>query len=411
MPYISLLRCGAPYLRPADLTPKTSMPAIGRSCAKRICRTKRSGNAESFPVFNHPRRVSNPQDLRLSVLDQSPIASGFPADQAIQNSISLAKHVENLNFNRFWMSEHHAMGLLACTAPEILLARIGAETSRIRIGSGGIMLPHYSAFKVAEVFRTLHALYPNRIDLGLGRAPGGGPVESLALQRDRKARPVDDFLDQVNELFAWFRSNQPEDIASTLPGENFPANHPFARTLVSPLSPGSPDVWMLGSSLWGAAAAASMGLPYAFAHFFSPVNTRAAIESYQRAFLPSNPTAARQTPEAMVAVGAIVADTPEEADYLHASVRLLQARIRTGDRRPVAAPDEALRELQLLGPDISVEEGEWPRYFVGTPTKVADGLRQMAKALNLNELVINTILADHSARLRSYSLLAQQFDL
>jgi luciferase family oxidoreductase group 1 len=352
--------------------------------------------------------VSN---LRLSVLDQSPIAAGFSAAHAIQNSISLAKHVETLGFTRFWMSEHHAMGLLACTSPEILLARIGAETSRIRIGSGGIMLPHYSAFKVAETFRTLHALYPNRIDLGLGRAPGGGPVESLALQRDRKARPVDDFADQVNELLAWFRSNQPEDIAATLPGDSFPANHPFSRTLVSPLAPGSPDVWMLGSSLWGSAAAASLGLPYAFAHFFSPVNTRAAIENYQRGFLPSHPTAARQTPEATIAVGAIVADTAEEADYLHASVRLLQARIRTGDRRPLAAPGEALRELQILGSDISLEEGEWPRYFVGTPTKVADGLRQMAQALNLKELVVNTIIEDHPTRLRSYTLLANEFNL
>ena len=276
------------------------------------------------------------------------------------------------------------------------------------------MLPHYSAFKVAEVFRTLHALYPNRIDLGLGRAPGGGPVESLALQRDRKARPTDDFTDQVAELLAWFRSdprNPDQAAASTLPGESFPANHPFARTLVSPLIPGSPDVWMLGSSMWSSAAAAGFGLPYAFAHFFSPVNTRPAIETYQRAFLPSHPGVGRTTPEATVAIGAICADTAEEADYLHATVRLLQARIRLGDRRPISAPQDAIRELKILGPDISVEEGEWPRYFVGTPTKVADDLRKMAHALNIHELVVNTIIEDPTARLRSYTLLAKEFNL
>src|SRR6201992_2652120 len=141
--------------------------------------------------------------VRLSVLDQSPVPEGSTPAQALQNSIDLAKQVERLGYHRYWMSEHHAMDLLACTAPEVLLARIGAETSRIRIGSGGIMLPHYSAYKVAEVFRTLHALYPGRIDLGIGRAPGGGPVEMLALKRERKTQMQDDFPDQVSELLAY----------------------------------------------------------------------------------------------------------------------------------------------------------------------------------------------------------------
>src|SRR5712664_810042 len=142
--------------------------------------------------------------LRLSVLDQSPVAAGSTPAEALQNSIGLARRVDELGYTRFWMSEHHAMDTLACTAPEIMLARIGAETSRIRIGSGGIMLPHYSALKVAEVFRTLHALYPGRVDLGIGRAPGGGPMEALALKRDRKSPAVDDFPDQVAELLAYF---------------------------------------------------------------------------------------------------------------------------------------------------------------------------------------------------------------
>jgi luciferase family oxidoreductase group 1 len=256
------------------------------------------------------------------------------------------------------------------------------------------MLPHYSALKVAEVFRTLHALYPGRVDLGIGRAPGGGPIEALALKRDRKARPVDDFPEQVAELLGYLENSLPE-------------GHPFGRLRVSPEMPGGPEVWMLGSSMWSSAAAVEFGLPYAFAHFFSPVHTRAAIEMYMRGFRGG---ARREKPEATVAVGVICAETQEEADYLHASVRLLQRRIRTGDRRPVAAPDDALRELQVFG-DIAVEEGEWPRYFVGTPEQVGVRLRQMAAELGIEELVVNTITWDHAARLRSYELLAEEFGL
>jgi luciferase family oxidoreductase group 1 len=295
------------------------------------------------------------------------------------------------------MSEHHAMDTLACTAPEVMLARIGAETQRIRIGSGGIMLPHYSALKVAEVFRTLHALYPGRVDLGIGRAPGGGPVEALALKRDRKSRPLDDFPEQVAELLAYFE-------------KTFPAGHPFANLRVSPEVAGAPDVWMLGSSLWSSAAAVEFGLPYAFAHFFSPVHTRAAIETYQRGFHRLERPGARTAPEATVAVGVICADTAEEADFLGASVRLLQRRIRTGDRRPVASPEDAVRELAMFG-DMAVEEGEWPRYFVGTPNVVGQQLRAMAGELGIGEVIVNTIVWDHAKRVRSYELLAEEFGL
>jgi luciferase family oxidoreductase group 1 len=336
-------------------------------------------------------------DLRLGVLDQSPVMVGSTPGDALQRSIGLAKRVDELGYSRFWMSEHHAMDTLACTAPEVMLARIGAETQRIRIGSGGIMLPHYSALKVAEVFRTLHALYPGRVDLGIGRAPGGGPVEALALKRDRKSRPLDDFPEQVAELLAYFE-------------KTFPAGHPFANLRVSPEVAGAPDVWMLGSSLWSSAAAVEFGLPYAFAHFFSPVHTRAAIETYQRGFHRLERPGARTAPEATVAVGVICADTAEEADFLGASVRLLQRRIRTGDRRPVASPEDAVRELAMFG-DMAVEEGEWPRYFVGTPNVVGQQLRAMAGELGIGEVIVNTIVWDHAKRVRSYELLAEEFGL
>jgi len=329
--------------------------------------------------------------LKLAVLDQSPVSAGSTPGQALQNSIELARLVDRLGYTRFWMSEHHAMNTLACSAPEIVLARIGAETQRIRIGSGGIMLPHYSAFKVAEVFRTLHALYPGRVDLGLGRAPGGGPVEALALKRERDTKMQDDFADQVSELLAYF-------------DHDFPAGHPFGSLRVAPEMPGAPDVWMLGSSQWSSNAAAEFGLPYAFAHFFFGQGTRQAIEAYQRGFQPSS---RRSQPEAMAAVGVICADTQDEADYLAASVRLLQRRIRMNDRRPVAAPDDALRELQSLG-GPTPEEGEWPRYFVGTPSRVREQLEAMTAQLGIKELVINTITWNHAKRLRSYELLAKE---
>jgi luciferase family oxidoreductase group 1 len=331
--------------------------------------------------------------VRLSVLDQSPVPQGFTPADALRNSIELAKHVERLGYHRYWMSEHHAMELLACTAPEVLLARIGAETTRIRIGSGGIMLPHYSAYKVAEVFRTLHALYPDRVDLGIGRAPGGGPLEAHALRRERRQRASDDFADQLAELLMFLHGD-------------FPAEHPFSQLTVSPEMPGGPEVWLLGSSKWSAEAAAQFGLPYSFAHFFSPVHTRAAIEHYTESFRGSGHTV---QPRKSVAVGVLCAETEEEAELLMASPRLLMRRIRSGDRRPVPRPEEALRELQRQGP-VPMEEGEWPRYFYGTPERVHAQLAAFAGALDLNEVIAVTIVHDHAARLRSYELLAGAAD-
>jgi len=332
--------------------------------------------------------------LRLSVLDQSPVPAGSMPGRALQNSIELARLVDGLGYTRFWMSEHHAMDTLACTAPEVMLARIGAETKQIRIGSGGIMLPHYTPLKVAECFRMLHALYPGRVDLGIGRAPGGGPIEALALKRERKTRMQDDFPEQVTELLSFLN-------------RSFPADHPFAGIRVSPEMPDGPDVWMLGSSMWSSAAAVEFGLPYSFAHFFSPVHTRAAIETYRRNFRAS---AYRSEAEASVAVGAICAETDEEAEYLASSVRLLQRRIRQGDRRPVASPEDAMRELRLMG-EMPMEEGEWPRYFVGTPARVRGELERMAAELGIGELIVNTIVWDQAKRLRSYELLAEAFGL
>lgn len=355
---------------------------------------------------------------RLSVLDQSPVPAGSTPSQALANSLDLARHVDRLGYTRLWYSEHHAMDLLACTAPEILIARAAAETTHIRVGSGGIMLPHYSAFKVAEVFRTLHAMFPNRIDLGIGRAPGGGQLEAYALRRNRDAAQKDDFPQQLAELRAYLHPQRWATYADSR------GDHPFSRIRVSPDAPGAPDIWLLGSSMWSAVTAAQEGLPYAFAHFFSPLQTRQAIEYYQRNFQPSSSNDdGRTTPEATLAIGVICAPTDEEAQHLHASVRLLQRRIRMDDRRPVATPEDALRELEAkptapnpllsftAGSLDAPEEGEWPRYIVGTPETVRTQLLQIATELNLNELIINTITHNHEARKRSYALLAKALEL
>ena len=215
----------------------------------------------------------------------------------------------------------------------------------------------------------------------------------------REDMQADDFPDQLSELIAFLH-------------QGFPAQHPFSRIRISPASPAAPSLWLLGSSLWSAEAAAQFGLPYAFAHFFSGESTRAAIEHYQTAFIPNSElgeTAPRH-PEAMAAVGVVCAESETEAKRLAQSVRLLQHRIRSNDRRPVASPEEAAVELPRFG-SPAADAGEFPRVFIGTPDHVREGLLHMAASLGIKELMINSIVHEHAARLRSYSLLAEAFEL
>ena len=332
--------------------------------------------------------------MKLSVLDQSPVSSGMTAAEALNNTIELARLADRLGFTRYWIAEHHAISALASPAPEILMARVAAETQGLRIGSGAVLLPHYSPLKVVEGFRVLHALYPGRIDLGLGRAPGGTGLDAYALRRDRERQPPDDFPRQLIELLTFLDGS-------------FPPQHPFSQIKVSPAMPGGPDVWLLGSSMWSAAAAAQVGLPYAFAHFIEQNPTRAALEHYRTSF---NSKGRNARPEAIVALGAICAETDEEAEYLLASARLFRRRIRMGDIRPIPTPEEALSEL---GPvhDVMANEAEWPRYLIGSPETLRTKLIDMASVLHLDELMIVTIVHDHRARLRSHELLAEAFDL
>ncbi|HYM36314.1 MAG TPA: LLM class flavin-dependent oxidoreductase [Steroidobacteraceae bacterium] len=334
--------------------------------------------------------------MKLSVIDQSPVPNGFTPADALNKTIELARLADRLGYERYWIAEHHAMPTLACSAPEILITRIGAETKRMRVGSGGVMLPHYSPFKVAEQFRMLHALYPNRVDLGIGRAPGGSPLDAYALRRERVDRPMpDDFPEQLIELLAFLN-------------QDFPERHPFKKILVSPAMPSAPDVWLLGSSMWSADAAAQLGLPYSFAHFISPEPTRAAIEHYYARFKPSRYL---DTPKAVVALGAICAETDDAAIRLMASARLMRRRRDRGEWLPVPTVEEAIAELGDAALKPMREDSEWPRYFVGSPATLGQRFEQLASALKLDEIMIVTIVHDHQARLRSYELLAREFQL
>jgi luciferase family oxidoreductase group 1 len=335
--------------------------------------------------------------LKLSIIDQSPVPASFTPADALRNTLELAQCAERFGYERYWIAEHHAIEALASPAPEILIARLGAETSQIRIGSGGVMLPHYSPMKVAEVFRVLHALYPDRIDLGIGRAPGGTPLESYGLWRTRGEHPQsDDFGQQVVELLAFL-------------GRSFPANHPFSRIKLSPDMPGGPEIWMLGSSMWSASAAAQLGLPYAFAHFIDPGPTGSAIEHYRNHFRPRK--GGRLEPQVILALGAVCAESDEQAERLISSARLFRRRIRQGDLRSIPTPEEAMHELGREPSTGHQEASEFPRYVVGTPECVRDRLIDMASVLHADELMIVTVIHGHRERIRSYQLLAESFGL
>src|SRR5271154_578060 len=312
--------------------------------------------------------------MKLSVIDQSPVSTGFTPADALRNTIDLARLTDRLGYHRYWIAEHHAIPPLARPAPEILIDRVAAETSTIRVGSGAVLLPHYSALKVVETFRVLHALYPGRIDLGVGRAPGGTPLDAYALRRDRERQPNDDFPRQLIELLTFLHGG-------------FPADHAFSQIKVSPAMPGAPEVWLLGSSLWSASAAAQLGLPYAFAHFIDQNPTRSSIEHYRSHFIPAEKGS---KPRVILALGAICAETDEEAEYLLASSRLFRRRIRQGDLRTIPTPEDAIRELGATREPMA-ETSEWPRYIVGSPETVRGKLIDMASVLNLDELMIVTI--------------------
>jgi luciferase family oxidoreductase group 1 len=334
--------------------------------------------------------------MKLSVLDQSPIPAGSTAAQALHNTIDLAKFTEALGYERYWIAEHHATASLASPAPEIMIERVASETSRIRVGSGAVLLPHYSPMKVVETFRVLHALHPGRIDLGLGRAPGGRRLDAYALQRDRKVESDgEDFGQQLLELLKFM-------------SKTFPETHPFSQIAISPDMPGAPEIWLLGSSGWSADAAAHLSLPYAAAHFINPQTTRQAIDHYRENL---KPTEEMPEPKALVAISAICADTVEEADFLASSQRLRRLLRDTGESGPIPPPEEATRRLAEMVQPLTTDRSEWPRMILGDPRGMREQLEEMSSALGVEEFMLVTVVHNHEARKRSYELLAQAFGL
>ena len=330
---------------------------------------------------------------KLSVLDQSPIPEGATGADALRNTLDLARTADALGFQRYWVAEHHGGMSLAGPAPEVLIGPIASATERIRVGSGGVMLPHYSPFKVAEAFSLLAGLYEGRIDLGIGRASGTDPLTTFALQRDRREASPDDFPQQLAELLG--------HLDGTLPGD-----HPFAHLhRALPGRPYEPEPWLLGSSPQSAVWAAQLGLPYAFADFIAPGN-EAVAGSYRSSFTASERLA---QPKVAVAAWVICADTDEEAQRLASSSRMTLTLLRRGRLIPVPPVEKALRFLEQegIGPDGTGAR----RAILGSPATVRAKLEELADAYGAEEVIVVTITYDHAARRRSYELLADVFDL
>jgi luciferase family oxidoreductase group 1 len=324
----------------------------------------------------------------LSILDQSPIVAGAAPGDAVAATLTLARRAEALGYHRYWLAEHHAMRGLADATPEVLLARLTAETTRIRLGTGGIMLPHYRAFKVAEAFRMLEALAPGRIDLGLGRAPGGTGLVSAALQSGDPA----EFPSQVAELVDFLDGTTPAD-------------SPFAPLTAMPSGRTSPEVWLLGSSDYGALLAAQMGLPYTLAHFIAG-DAPEVTQAYRQRFRPS---ARYPQPHVMIAAAVIVAPTDEEAEALTWPVALRRMRLFRGISTPV--PSQAESDAYPWTPRERDEVRRTRRVIAGSPATVARKLAALVAAHGADEAMIVTITAEYALRLRSYELLADAFAL
>jgi luciferase family oxidoreductase group 1 len=331
--------------------------------------------------------------IPLSVLDLSPVAAGSSGATALRNSIDLAALADRLGYARYWVAEHHNLASIASSAPEIMIGQIAAATTRIRVGSGGVMLPNHAPLMVAERFKVLEALFPGRIDLGLGRAPGTDPVTSYALRRRQDAGD-DDFLERFQELLLLER-------------RGFPDNHPFHAVHAMPKDVALPPVWLLGSSDYSAQLAAMVGLGFSFAHHFSDHDATAPMLTYREQFKPS---ATLDRPYAILACAVVCAESDAEAERLAATLDLHWARRGRGEHLPLASPEDALSypyspvDRQRIGRRRT-------RLFVGAPATVLTRLEPLIEATKADELMVTTMIYDHAARRRSYELLAQAFGL
>ncbi len=332
--------------------------------------------------------------LTLSVLDQSPVRKGGSARQAIAETLELAAAADRLGYHRYWIAEHHNSGGLASAAPEILIGAVASRTRHLRVGSGGVMLPHYSALKVAETFRMLEALHPGRIDLGVGRAPGSDTKTARALASGGPAGGIDQYGEQLMDVYGYLANDIPQD-------------HPFSGIRATPEGDTLPELWVLGSSAAGAEYAAEFGWSHCFAHFINPDGGDRAMQLYRDQFQPSPFLA---VPRGAIAISVTVADTEAEAERLSWSRWGWRIMAQKGDRAGIPTPQEALAF------DYTEAERDYLLYvrsrsIFGDPEQVRGRIVQLAREYGVEEVVVVTITHDFAARVRSYELLAKAFEL
>src|SRR5579863_6198410 len=330
----------------------------------------------------------------LSVLDISPVPSGSSSSDALRNTLDLAKLTDALGYRRYWLAEHHNTALIASTSPEVMIGHVADVTQRMRVGSGGIMLPNHAPLKVAETFRVLEALHPGRVDLGIGRAPGTDPLTALALRRSREALGADDFPARLNDLLTFL-------------DQGFPQGHPLERIRAMPDDVPMPEIWLLGSSDFSAELSAQMGLRFAFAHHIAPWPAIGALRLYREHFQPSEFLA---QPESLIGVSVVCADTEARAEELARPLALTLLRFRSGKMGRFPSIEEATN-YQFSPEELQIVEMNRDRSFIGTPEKVHAQLTTLAERAGVDEIMITTMTHEHADRRRSYELLAEAFGL
>jgi luciferase family oxidoreductase group 1 len=326
----------------------------------------------------------------LSVLDLSPIATGSKDSEALTNTLDLAKAADRLGYVRYWLAEHHSIPSVASTAPQIMIGHVASVTERIRVGSGGIMLPNHAPLRIAEEFRVLEALHPGRIDLGVGRAPGSSQATALALRRSRDRLITDDFPELIDELIHYFRPLDTNDSIQAIP-RDVP----------------SPPIWMLGSTQDGAQIAADLGVGFAFAHHINPDLAEFATQIYRKTFKAS-PRLDR--PRVILALSAICAESTAEAERLASSLELAWVRLRSGKPGPFPTPEEALN-YRYDEFEQRLAYAARAHLMAGTPAELKTRLLDLAARCQADELMVMTVAHSHLARVRSYELLAEAFEL
>jgi luciferase family oxidoreductase group 1 len=330
--------------------------------------------------------------IPLSVLDLAFVTTGTPPSAALRNSIDLARHADRLGYHRYWIAEHHNLPSVAIAASDILIGQIAAATLSIRVGSGGVMLPNHAPLMVAERFRTLEALFPGRIDLGLGRAPGTDGVTAVALRRRQERHEGDDFLERLQELVLWETGG-------------WPANHPFRNVLAMPSDAHLPPLYLLGSSDYSAELAGRIGMGFAFAHHFATYDVVAAMRSYRERFQPSG---WRERPLAILAIAVVCAETERDAERLASSMDLNWLRRSYGEYHPLPSPEEAAAYPYTEADRARMRKSR-ERLFVGTPQMVEARLMPLIEATQADEVMVTSAIYDHEARKRSYALIARHF--